>query len=107
MDLSLEQNIPDMLFLNHFNFQSDTVTSMRALTGDIRMLCIGGNTIVINGWFTDGNVPIFNIDSVSLHCDIYKEMDWQGNHYIVVSVLNESDFLFMIQCKSLGLQFPQ
>ena len=72
-----------MPFLNHFNFESDTVPYVM-LKSDIRTLCSAGNTFIVNGWFTDGNVPIFNIDSVSMHRNIYKEIDWQGNCYIIV-----------------------
>ena len=74
-----------MPFLNHFNFESDTVPYM-TLKSDIRTSCSAGNTVIVNGWFTDGNVPIFDVDSVSMHRDIYKEVDWQGNCYIVVFV---------------------
>ena len=76
----------DMPFLNYFNFESDTVPYMRTLKSDIRTLGSAGNTVIINGWFTDGNVPIFDIDSVSMHHNIYKEMDWQRNCYVVIFV---------------------
>ena len=56
------------------------------LKSDIRTSCSVGHTVIVNGWFTDGNVPIFDVDSISMHRDIYKEVDWQGNCYIVVVV---------------------
>ena len=61
-----------MPFLNHFNFESNTAPYIKMPTSDIRTSCSVGNIVIVNGWFTDANVPIFNVDSVSIHCDIYK-----------------------------------
>jgi hypothetical protein len=77
-----------MDYLAHLMFESELPQAMATLTSEIQTNCSIGKTVVINGWTPNDTSYVFDADSVSIHREIYKEIDWQGIHSITFFLFN-------------------
>ena len=72
---------PYMPFVKQLDFISNSAPTLRTLATDIRMACGQGMSVIINNWLANNGEAVFDVDVISTHRDVYKEVEWQGEWY--------------------------
>ena len=70
-----------MPFVKQLDFISNSAPTLRTLATDIRMACGQGMSVIVNNWLANDGEAVFNVDVISTHRDVYKEVEWQGKWY--------------------------
>ena len=45
---------------------------------DSAAICNHGKVVIINNWISVGYETVFDVETISKHCQVYKEVKWQG-----------------------------